>query len=1403
MTAPTLPAATSTGPGGLEQTPAKHHPYRWRMNRAGIVNVWHYYDTSFVFSGGRMILRGTNGSGKSRALEMLLPFVLDADRRKMDATGSAKVNLEDLMKAGGDGQGNRLGYLWLELERTRPGSEPTEVEHLTVGALVRFSASTSTAKAWYFTTDLRIDHDLLLLDGDRQPLSREKLTELIGADRITDSAETHRERIRSSVFGLTGQLGQERFTGLLQLLHTLRSPDVGNQIDAGDLPRILSRALPPLSETSLKDAGERLDGLLETRTAQLRMEVALSQVATFAAVYRRYTAAALHTSASAVTRASRQVRDAERTAAAAVEELERLVAGFAAGQVEVTALANSVDELSATMMGIKESEAYNAGRDLDDRAGRVAALADAARSALLTAAAARDAEADAAAAVDAAGAEVVEEAARADAALDAARKALVSAAVQHGALPDRISATLRPSAARQDPVRLTLDSDEALLARPQPAVLDLVPPDLDVALTNVEQVAAAAKARTDQAMVRLRTARDLDRERTTVGVADTRASDADARASHDEQDAAAAVEHRDVTARALATRWRTWTALPQTRGALGPVAWPLTPVGPLLLDLNALRDDAADLAELDRTPTEAARSAFDALAQTAGDLDRDDRTDAQARRQLLLEQAGLHAAQDPVPPAAPWAATLPAQVPALWQVIDFAAEVDDASRAGLEAALLASGLLSAGLSADGSLVAADGQVLLALDGPLAPSPLGALVTVDPAGPADAAVVTAVLDRISLHPGHSTWVSPAGTWGVGVLRGQHSVPVARHIGAAARAAARAARLEVITGQLADLDGRATGRTAARAALRDRSQALAEHLLTAPGSAALGTARVRAADAAERAFTSRRTAAEVAELARTLRATWRAALGEHEKLCSAQDLPNAAAELEQVVDLSGAAQRATAAVGAALTAVGRSHGRCETLRAGFPARTARRVQMESTAQVHHSDWASQVAQFAALSESIGQAADAVRLALAEAERQHRSQKSALAILRDTVDNLGQQAAAARFSTAGQQERALAAQTALVAALSHLRWQAQSPGVFAAACADPAAALPAELVGGATDQAAADRSARAVLDLIGATVPADSDETTLQRALQTLDRASEATYDVVLTIAHGLRLVELVDESGRQPVARYLAYLSGKVAEGAAALTAREHEVFTQFVLGGVGEELRRRLGQAEQLVGAMNDSLGSIRTSHGIGVKLTWALSDDVDGRTTRIRELVRTNTAVRPAAQNEELIALLRQRVEDSFSLDETSGYAFHLKSALDYRQWHTMEVIILGPAPGQQRKVSKRAKLSQGETRFVSYVTLFAAVDAYLSGLPDTEMPLRVILLDDAFAKVDDRTIGELMGLLVRLDIDFCMTGHALWGTYPQVPSLDVYEVRRAEGTAAVTTRVHWDGHSRHLRAAP
>jgi energy-coupling factor transporter ATP-binding protein EcfA2 len=63
---------------------------RWMLSRAGIVNVYQYGNEILQFADGRLLLRGVNGSGKSTAMNMLLPFLLDADTRRIDAAQTAR-----------------------------------------------------------------------------------------------------------------------------------------------------------------------------------------------------------------------------------------------------------------------------------------------------------------------------------------------------------------------------------------------------------------------------------------------------------------------------------------------------------------------------------------------------------------------------------------------------------------------------------------------------------------------------------------------------------------------------------------------------------------------------------------------------------------------------------------------------------------------------------------------------------------------------------------------------------------------------------------------------------------------------------------------------------------------------------------------------------------------------------------------------------------------------------------------------------------------------------------------------------------------------------------------------------------------------------------------------------------
>jgi hypothetical protein len=73
-------------------------------------------------------------------------------------------------------------------------------------------------------------------------------------------------------------------------------------------------------------------------------------------------------------------------------------------------------------------------------------------------------------------------------------------------------------------------------------------------------------------------------------------------------------------------------------------------------------------------------------------------------------------------------------------------------------------------------------------------------------------------------------------------------------------------------------------------------------------------------------------------------------------------------------------------------------------------------------------------------------------------------------------------------------------------------------------------------------------------------------------------------------------------------------------------------------------------------------------------------------------------------------------------------------------------------------------------------------------------------LLDDAFAKVDEPTHGRLLSLLVDMNLDFIITSERMWGCFPEVPSLEIYEALRDPGIPGVAlVHFHWDGNTRRL----
>ncbi|MGH9056079.1 MAG: TIGR02680 family protein, partial [Acidimicrobiales bacterium] len=155
---------------------------RWVLHRAGIINVWQYDRTEIGFAGGRALLRGKNGAGKSKALEVLLPFLLDGDTRSIDAAGRDRTSVYWLMTEGRD-PGNHVGYVWLELRHSHHhGSE----RFLTLGAGLKAATSTRSHSSWFVQAEgVRVGVDLHL----GPEVSSERLREILGSDAVPTGAE--------------------------------------------------------------------------------------------------------------------------------------------------------------------------------------------------------------------------------------------------------------------------------------------------------------------------------------------------------------------------------------------------------------------------------------------------------------------------------------------------------------------------------------------------------------------------------------------------------------------------------------------------------------------------------------------------------------------------------------------------------------------------------------------------------------------------------------------------------------------------------------------------------------------------------------------------------------------------------------------------------------------------------------------------------------------------------------------------------------------------------------------------------------------------------------------------------------------------------------------------------------
>jgi hypothetical protein len=263
-----------------------------------------------------------------------------------------------------------------------------------------------------------------------------------------------------------------------------------------------------------------------------------------------------------------------------------------------------------------------------------------------------------------------------------------------------------------------------------------------------------------------------------------------------------------------------------------------------------------------------------------------------------------------------------------------------------------------------------------------------------------------------------------------------------------------------------------------------------------------------------------------------------------------------------------------------------------------------------------------------------------------------------------------------------------------------------------------------------------------------------------------------------------------------------LTARVAEDRGLFTQREAQTFEKHLLAGLGDGLRTCQLEAAELVSVMNRLLDGVRTSQGITLRLDWRLRDDAPPEAKAAAGLLSKPHGALLPDERQQLKEALHQLIETSRAESPEEEYAYHLSRALDYRTWSEFRVRISRPeTPGEWQMLTRRTPLSQGEQKVVCYLPLFAAAAAHFTAVAGAapEAP-RFVLLDDAFPKIDINTHPKLFGLLVALDLDFIVTSERLWGDYPTVPSLAIYEALRSPTERGIAQFKHvWDG--RRLQA--
>ena len=1399
---------------------------RFKPTRAGIINLWDYFDEEFAFGDGRLALRGHNGSGKTKALEVLFPFVLDGglDARRLDPfSGENRTMKANLLYRGQDAE---HGYVWMEFGRpaeptnaadpadaTEPGDhqEPdTNQETVTLVIGLTAHKNWERARPSFFITDQRMGIDFGLLSADSRPLTAKQLTAILGRDAsFGDRRGAYQDAVDARLFGL----GRERYTQLLDLLIALRRPLLAKDLDPVKVSGTLSAGLSPVDEDLVEQAARDFENLAAVQkqyddlaAADAAVRAFLTQYTAYLRAHTRHQADQVAARMNAAARHVGAIITAVHEAAAAGRQEQRAREAGESARI-------SVDTFGARLSALKDRDAYKDHEKLALRRSQLEA--DKARLG-------QDQQrlASARANVDSLQQEADAVASHRDElgrALGRHLQALAESAAGAGLLRDGEPADTGADLAMTAKARVTARRDDIAEVRRRLASVQESEQARKLAETELGKARQALDA-CDQAC------RDAEQE-----LAAARAEVAGqlrswaARWAGDQPSAILDESGLDALTDALgragepdaATLTETFTALTQPRtDTLISRREQLTSAEAQLAgeqeartsgtaqDRQRARRRPARLRPAARRPRGTSRRA----ALAAGPVRRRARGRGRRRDRRRAVRGGHADRLDPSRPRADLGG-------------------DRCGRGGR---------VPGGVAARGAARRAD-PGRRARPRRSGPGPAGRGGGSTAVGFRCGRSERGGRDGRCAEPagtgaGGAAVVTPRAQYSYGLQLGARPKAAPEYIGATARASRRRARLAELDRLIADLGRQREDLAAQRQRvldlLADLGRAQQELPKTAPVTEALGQvtsaegqrtgARTRLAGTQE---TLDGATAELDARARRLR-----------HAAADRGLPASADEVDTV-------ERAVTDFERAAEALVRTRGDLAAIEQDLLQRLDRVSHLTSDNDEAAELLAENQAMYVAGAEKLsvderasGAEYEQIRDEILDLKPACRppgptGRRPAPGVRRARQGRGGGAGPVARPQCAGGGMGELVTQAAafepytqadlrpLLEVTESAPWPAagqwpdpqrvgdelvdrlMAGDEAAGNGADPEQVIRDVLPGAAATVldafAAATRAGRAVTEgVLKGTVDR---MWTAYRDFETSLKSGEDGYQADLA-GDAPFYVDVVTNEGRVPAASFARKIAEDVENQGILLEQRERTVLEDSLLTALAQQIHSRVLAAKDLVDQMDADTRSKPMSSGMAVGIRWVRSDKLTDQQAQVSRLLDRDAAGLGADGLAELRGLLRAMIHDHRAANPRDTYREVLGSVLDYRSWHTFELRLLQPGrPAERLTRKKHSEMSGGEKSAAIHLPLFAAANAlYSSSKPDCP---RLIALDEAFAGIDDTFKPELLGLTVKFDLDLFMTGHDLWVTYPTVPVIAHYDMQHDKAAHTLSTLLAlWDG---------